>query len=412
MGNNESVFLANASGQDVYVMAGLYPDWPVAEFLNDISRLYVGVEELKGATVEVLQLPEALITVRDLYEFLQVASKLLSGRIEIGSRSEEAAAILRDAFKENSILIFAGNDANLKDEELLRRYLNSNGVEGSGHGGGARDEWRREAGRSVQFWPQPLLDRRRAAEDSAIPGWIELGPGSRCWYGEMAFPAVQYAAAIKAFLASDALSLAERQNLVGVGHSGGGGSLIQALPKDGENIPLRTLILVESPHCDESSWPYFRQLYKVVKRSNARRPTIWNTVDDAVKWMRTHIPWKNFHPDIFEIIPQIYFRNVEGQPGKVTTKTTVEQETACFVDDGTHLGALTQLRNMLDRLPTHLIIGSEKDIWCAALHMESIPGEDNHRTGQTGSTRSSIGTLRWIVLAWGPSRRFKAQVIM
>ncbi|KAJ7629559.1 hypothetical protein B0H17DRAFT_549206 [Mycena rosella] len=43
------------------------------------------------------------------------------------------------------------------------------------------------------------------------------------------FSNLQYATAIHAFLTSNFLSVFERNNLVGVGHSGGGGALIQRL---------------------------------------------------------------------------------------------------------------------------------------------------------------------------------------
>lgn len=52
------------------------------------------------------------------------------------------------------------------------------------------------------------------------------------------------------------------------------------------------------------------------------------------------------------------------QPGCITTKTSVEQETTSFVDDGTHLNATPYLQSILHILPTHLINGSKKDLWC------------------------------------------------
>ena len=62
---------------------------------------------------------------------------------------------------------------------------------------------------------------------------------------------------------------------------------------------------------------------------------------------------------------ETYFRQDPQDRKRVTTKTTVEQETACFVDDGTHLGALDYLRSILHILPTHLILGAKEDFWCA-----------------------------------------------
>ena len=58
-----------------------------------------------------------------------------------------------------------------------------------------------------------------------------------------------------------------------------------------------------------------------------------------------------------------FFRPDPANPGKVTTKTLVEQETGGFYEDGSHLGAIPFLRTILRELPTHAIFGSRKDIW-------------------------------------------------
>ena len=47
----------------------------------------------------------------------------------------------------------------------------------------------------------------------------------------------------------------------------------------------------------------------------------------------------------------------------MTTKTTIEQETASFMDDGTHLEALNYLRRIFHVLPTHIIMGEVEDLW-------------------------------------------------
>ncbi|KAJ7492113.1 hypothetical protein FB451DRAFT_517071 [Mycena latifolia] len=73
------------------------------------------------------------------------------------------------------------------------------------------------------------------------------------------FSNLQYATAIHAFLTSNFIS-ASGHNLVGVGHSGGGGALVQALDyglREGHRIPLRSLILVEAPLIGPEVWPFF-----------------------------------------------------------------------------------------------------------------------------------------------------------
>lgn len=77
---------------------------------------------------------------------------------------------------------------------------------------------------------------------------------------------------------------------------------IQALPQDRTNLPLPALFLVESPHCGPEVWPLFDAMYRAIRRSNARRPTAWRTREAAVRWVRTHAPWRAFHPEVLDII--------------------------------------------------------------------------------------------------------------
>ncbi|KAJ8690337.1 hypothetical protein PTI98_011768 [Pleurotus ostreatus] len=219
-------------------------------------------------------------------------------------------------------------------------------------------------------------------------------------YVGKSFPGRIPGAAIRAFLASNILQPEERENLVGVAHSGGGGSLINALGPSKQHLPLCALILVESPHIEHAAWGPLLQLYDAVRRSNSRRPTRWASAEHAMAWFKTHVPWKNFHPDVLHIISvrrvptllsfivyrlpfilscllfvtadpylavraqETYFRPDPALPGTVTTKTPVEQETACFLDDGTNLNELPYLRSIMHLLPTHLILGDAMDIWC------------------------------------------------
>ncbi|KAJ7157104.1 hypothetical protein C8R46DRAFT_1113395, partial [Mycena filopes] len=185
-------------------------------------------------------------------------------------------------------------------------------------------------------------------------------------YYSVQFPSLQYSTAIHAFLTPGILSASERRNLVGIGHSGGGGSLIQALKyglSDGYSIPLNSLMLVEAPLMGPEVWPFFGAMYDGVKKSNARRPTSWVSKDAAMKRLATRFPWNSFAPEVLQVVEDTYFMPDPERPGCVTTKTTVEQETACFVDNGTQLQAAPFLLTILDTLPTHVIAGSVQDLW-------------------------------------------------
>jgi hypothetical protein len=144
-------------------------------------------------------------------------------------------------------------------------------------------------------------------------------------------------------------------------------------------MPLKALIMVESPLVGREAWPFLQILYRGVLSSNARRTTSWPSKQDAMKWFTTHFPWKAFDPAVLQIIEvrshevrlarcflftqDSYFTPDSGNPGFITTKTTLEQETACFVDNGTQLDSFSYLLTVLDVLPTHVISGSHNDIW-------------------------------------------------
>ncbi|KAH7890619.1 hypothetical protein F5I97DRAFT_1799295 [Phlebopus sp. FC_14] len=178
----------------------------------------------------------------------------------------------------------------------------------------------------------------------------------------------KYIMRIRAFLESDLLQPADRVNIVGVAHSGGGGSLLQAMEPAVKDLPLSRIIFVESPHVGHEAAENFLGLYAVVKSSNGRRPTRWANKEDAMNWFKTHVPSKTFHPDVWNVMSEAYFRPDLEYPGMITTKTRIDQETACFLDDGTNYNAFTYLRRILNVLQTHLIVGDVLNIWPPAIN--------------------------------------------
>ncbi|KAF8994952.1 hypothetical protein BDQ17DRAFT_1524128 [Cyathus striatus] len=184
------------------------------------------------------------------------------------------------------------------------------------------------------------------------------------------FAGCQYAAAIKAFMASDSLTQQECKNLVAICHSGGGGSMIQSLDPVPQELPIKCLILMESPHCGELAEPYFTAVHKMVKVSNQRRKRSWSTIDEAMGWIKTHLLWKDFHPDVIQIISETYFRPDPEDSSRISMKTMPEQEMACFMDDGHDLKSLAHLRSIYHALSTHLIFGSIHDMWPEPLYQQ------------------------------------------
>ncbi|KAJ7216463.1 hypothetical protein GGX14DRAFT_391286 [Mycena pura] len=194
----------------------------------------------------------------------------------------------------------------------------------------------------------------------------------------------QYATAVKTFLVSELLSPVEKSNIVGIGFSGGGGALCvvhfntivlhtkrarvlchELLNKEGKSaVAIRMLILLESPHVGPEAFSHFKVLYPFLRKANMRRPKHWKSIEDAMSWFSRHPPWNSFHPAILQIISDTYFVPDPSHPGHITTKTTAEQETAAFVDDGNVFQTLPYLRTVLHTLPVHLVLGSMRDFWC------------------------------------------------
>lgn len=182
-------------------------------------------------------------------------------------------------------------------------------------------------------------------------------------HSHTAFLSLQYATAIRAFLASDFLSIHERTNLIAIGHSGAGASMIKAIHPATHNLPISRLMLIEPPYVGQNAFAYMEALYKMVGASNARRRTSWPSVDEAMGYFKKRMPCKIYHPEVWQIMSETYFREDPQDHERVTTKTTIEQETASFQDDGTDLEALDYVRSVYHILPTHLILGTREDIW-------------------------------------------------
>ncbi|KAJ6466247.1 Alpha/beta hydrolase fold-1 [Mycena sanguinolenta] len=180
------------------------------------------------------------------------------------------------------------------------------------------------------------------------------------------FPSVQNATAVRTFLESDILSPIEKENLIGIGHSAGTGSLIEALALDKTDMPFRALILVEPAYLGTEGIEYLKELYRLVKQSNSRRPTSWASHEDAKRWIRTHTPWKTFDAAVLDIIEATYLKT--DLDGRVVWKTSVEQENASFLFNDAQLTALPHLQSLWSVVPTHLILCTKNDLWTPEIY--------------------------------------------
>lgn len=127
MGINQSIHLANASGQDIYVIAALNPAWNITEVFVDAALLFTAVEEIKALTTAG-ELPKALVTIYDLYQLVKAAAGLLVANASEGTQPSEAVIAVIEAFKASSVHIRYGEALNISNRHSLGIYLNPDGI--------------------------------------------------------------------------------------------------------------------------------------------------------------------------------------------------------------------------------------------------------------------------------------------
>ncbi|MFG2826965.1 hypothetical protein ACGFWI_05710 [Streptomyces sp. NPDC048434] len=126
-----AMHFSNASEQSVHVLIAPNVDWTIADLVTDVSLMAVGIGEIKGV-VNAGKLPAQIATVKDIYEFLSISGKLLSGTVSAGGRSAEAlteANQLVTNFKKMSVEVPAGGCRRVSDTSVLD-YLNASGLAG------------------------------------------------------------------------------------------------------------------------------------------------------------------------------------------------------------------------------------------------------------------------------------------
>jgi len=126
---NQSVHLTNTSGQDIYVLAAPNPDWPIVKASADATLLFAAVEEIATVTTAA-ELPEALITISDLFQFLKIAAQLLAASVSEGKSPDVAVVAMMEAFKASSLRIRYGDAVNASRKNFLGMYLGADGMPG------------------------------------------------------------------------------------------------------------------------------------------------------------------------------------------------------------------------------------------------------------------------------------------
>ncbi|KAK4160092.1 hypothetical protein QBC43DRAFT_246079 [Cladorrhinum sp. PSN259] len=134
MGANHSIHIANDSGQDIYVMASLNPDWAVVDSIADMGvKLLLGAAagNLHAATTiaTATKLPKNIRSLRDIFSCLEAARQLLSKtRGAVGNNKNSAGIAMVDSFKRGAIHIPAGQFRNVCERDVLGLSLSVDGI--------------------------------------------------------------------------------------------------------------------------------------------------------------------------------------------------------------------------------------------------------------------------------------------
>jgi hypothetical protein len=126
MGASHSIYMANESGRDIYVMVALNPDWAMVDYVTDLDLMAFGVTWMKALGLG--ELPEAIRTLSDAFTFLQTAGRLLSGTISAGPGGREAAMKMIDAFKQTAVRIPDGDYRQVEKDGFFSIYLKPDGI--------------------------------------------------------------------------------------------------------------------------------------------------------------------------------------------------------------------------------------------------------------------------------------------
>lgn len=131
MGHSHSVYMADASGQDIYVMAALTREWAILDFVADAALLVAGVEGIvEAAVADAAGLPGAIKSFSDLFDYLKVAVQIISSADRAESGASSAAQALVNAYQNTSIPIANNDYKDVQKEGVLSIYLSPSGIAG------------------------------------------------------------------------------------------------------------------------------------------------------------------------------------------------------------------------------------------------------------------------------------------
>lgn len=124
------IHIANATSEDIYVMAAESPEWQFFDFLGDTALFLEGLYEIRAAhmMVEIPEMeeevPDVLCTFNDLRRYIL----LIKGLWGASSRFIDLNFDAMDAIKKNSTKIPAYSSINIYEAGIFETYLSVSGV--------------------------------------------------------------------------------------------------------------------------------------------------------------------------------------------------------------------------------------------------------------------------------------------
>ena len=125
MGNKHSIHIANATSEDIYVLAYLSPDWAIVDAITNITVIAAALQQFKTCTA-LGELPAKITSIRDIFQTLLAVRKVIVS----GAQGVKAAMAVTEAFKKTAVKIPAGTFKNVKSEDFLSIYLKAHGIAG------------------------------------------------------------------------------------------------------------------------------------------------------------------------------------------------------------------------------------------------------------------------------------------
>jgi len=126
LATSSHIYLANSSGNNIYVFVSPSTGWAVADFVGDVALMFVGIGEIKIATT-VANFPRYINTMADVYNFFKAFALLASGTGVVTTRSFDAAKQVAQQIKEKMDKIAIGGYQDVSDKGFLGLYLSPSG---------------------------------------------------------------------------------------------------------------------------------------------------------------------------------------------------------------------------------------------------------------------------------------------